>query len=67
MCQEIQFFLPHKLVPENNFLDFVTHILCTIKIYWHLVYVPKKNFLDAWIADIYLMLVINTKMNFLGI
>ena len=70
MCQEIQVFLAHSLcakkfnfschinyVPENNFLGFVAHNICAIKIYWHLDYVSRKNVLDTGIADVYLMLV----------
>jgi hypothetical protein len=80
MCQEIQVFLAYSLcakkfnfschinyVTENNFLSFVAYILCAIKIYWHLVYVRRNNFLDTGIADVYLMSVINAKMSFLGI
>jgi hypothetical protein len=79
MCQEIQVFLAHSLcakkfnfschinyVPENNFLSFVAHNICAIKISWHLVYEPRNNFLDTGIVDVYLMSVINAKMSFLS-
>jgi hypothetical protein len=70
----IGFFLAHSLCAKkfnfsskNNFLGFVAHILCAIKIYWHLVYVPRNNFLNIGIADVYPISVINAKMSFLGI
>jgi hypothetical protein len=58
MCQEIQVLLAHSLcakkfnfschinyVLENNFFGFVTHILCAIKIYWHLFMCQEIIFL----------------------
>jgi hypothetical protein len=60
-------FLATNCMLENNFLGFVAHILCSIKIYWHLVYVPINNFSDTKIADVYLMSAIKANMSFLGI
>jgi hypothetical protein len=54
-------------IPLSDTLETNNHILCAIRIYWHLVYVPRNNFFDTEIADVYLMSVINVKMSFLGI
>jgi hypothetical protein len=54
-------------IPLSDTLEIDNHILCAIKVYWHLVYVPKNNFFDTEIANVYLMSVTNAKMSFLGI